>query len=85
MPYSTPRRFHVDHRRAVDVAVRDGADLADTGVAHQHVEPAELVDGTPDQALQVLLTGDVDGLDSSHLPRLSQRTPSRHTYDWTDE
>ena len=38
----------VDHRRpAVDVAVRDGPDLADSGVAHQHVEPAELVDRGP--------------------------------------
>jgi hypothetical protein len=51
---------HVDHRRpAVDVEAGDRADLADTGVAHQHIEPAELADRPRDQPFQIGPSGDV--------------------------
>jgi cobyrinic acid a,c-diamide synthase len=52
----------VDHRRpAVDVEVGHRPDLADAGVADQHVEPAELLDGPAYQALEVRAAGDVGG------------------------
>src|SRR6202042_1545487 len=50
----------VDHRRpAVDVEVGHRPDLADAGVADQHVEPAELLNGRVYQALEVRAAGDV--------------------------
>ena len=50
----------VDHRRpAVDVEARDRPDLADAGVADEHVEAAELLDRECDEALEVLALGDV--------------------------
>jgi hypothetical protein len=52
----------VDHRRpAADVEVGDRPDLADAGVADQHVKPAELLDGRVYQAVEVRLAGDVRG------------------------
>jgi hypothetical protein len=52
----------VDHRRpAGHVEVGHGADLADAGVAHEHVEPPELRHGQADESFEVVAGGDVHG------------------------
>jgi hypothetical protein len=54
-------RVDVDHGRpAVDVAVGQRAQLADPGIAHQHVEPAEPVDRRMRQPLEFRPATDVD-------------------------
>ena len=55
-----PAQIHFDHRRpAVDVEISDRPDLADPGVAHQYVEPSELVDGAGNELVEVGAAGDV--------------------------
>jgi hypothetical protein len=55
-----PAQVDVDHRRPpVSVKIGHGSDLADAGVAHQHVEPAELLDRQSDESVEVLASSDV--------------------------
>ena len=61
MPFKNTAQVHVDHRRpAVHIAVGQRSERADAGVAHQDVESAEPVDGSPHQPVEVFAMGDVD-------------------------
>ena len=61
MPYKHAAEVDVDHRRpAVDVAVGHRPDLADSGVADQHVEPPELSTAAPTSRSRSSRRRDVD-------------------------
>ncbi|GAA4834962.1 hypothetical protein GCM10025787_13390 [Saccharopolyspora rosea] len=57
-----PAEVDVDHRRPpVDVEVGHRPGLADPRVAHQHIEPTELVQRPTGESFEVLPVGDIGG------------------------